>query len=120
MQACVFHVEFSVTRDMTVDFCCICSNFSTCIHLLILLCGNNVQVYTLHVEYCFTQELTVDFLLFYVQTFPHASTCYSCCVEIMCKFLLCGVNVQVRVFHVEFCDTWDFTVEYCGIHVDHI
>ena len=50
VQACVFHVEFSVARDMTVDFCCICLNFSTCIYMLFLLCGNNVQACVFHVE----------------------------------------------------------------------
>ena len=28
--------------------------------------------------------------------------------------------MQVCVFHVEFCDTWDSTVEVCDIHVDHM
>ena len=50
VQPCVFHVEFSVSRDMTVDFCCICPNFSTCIYMLFLLCGNNVQACVFHVE----------------------------------------------------------------------
>ena len=80
----------------------------------------------------------------YVQTFPHASTCWSCCMGIMCKhvhfmwnakpqgiwlwtfccsclnlttcnhmlFLLCDNNVQICVFRIGFCDTWDFTVEF--------
>ena len=50
VQASVFHVEFSVARDMTVDFCCICPSFSTCIYMLFLLCGNNVLACLFHVE----------------------------------------------------------------------
>ena len=50
VQACVFHVEFSIARDMTVDFCCICPSFSTCIYMLFLLCGNNVLACVFHVE----------------------------------------------------------------------
>ena len=96
VQACVFHVEFSVARDMTVDFCCICPNFSTCTHMLFLLCGNNVQVCTFHVEYYVTRELTVGFLLFYVETFLHASTCYSCCEKIMIKHVYFMLNVMLH------------------------
>ena len=91
VQAFVFHVEFSVTRDMTVDFCCICPNFSTCIHMLILLYGNNVQACAFHVECKATRDLTVDFLLFMLKPYHVPKSCkslicYSCYVIIMCKY----------------------------------
>ena len=129
VQACVFHVEFSVTRDMTVDFCCIyvqtfpqastcssycvkilckyvyfmwnivshgiwlwifcslCLMFSTCLHMIFLLCENNVQAYVFHVEFSVTRDMTVDFCCIYVQTFRHASKRNSCCVKIICKYV---------------------------------
>ena len=69
VQACVFHVEFSVARDMAVDFCCICPNFSRRIYMSFLLCGNNVQACEFHVECNATSDLTVDFLLFMFKLF---------------------------------------------------
>ena len=74
MQVCVFHVEYSVTRDLTVDFCSLCLMFSTCLHMLFLLCENNVQICAFHVECSVTWDLTVDFLLFMFTIFhmhPH-------------------------------------------------
>ena len=73
---------------MTVDFCCICPNFSSSIYMLFLLCGNNVQVCTLHVEHCVTWNLhAVDILLFMFKLFPHAATRNFCYVKIMCKYV---------------------------------
>ena len=43
--------------------------FSTCIHMLFLPCGNNVQICVFHVEYSATRDLTVDFLLFMFNVF---------------------------------------------------
>ena len=43
VQAGAFHVECKATRDLTVDFLLSCLNFSTYIHMLFLLCENNVQ-----------------------------------------------------------------------------
>ena len=68
-------------------FICSCLNFSTCIHMFFLLCENNVQVCAFHVECNGTRDLTVDFLLYMSNFFPHASTCNSCCVELMCKYV---------------------------------
>ena len=49
-----------------------------------------MQVCVFHVEYSVTRDLTVDFLQFMFNVFhmsPHVSTCYSCCVKIMCKYV---------------------------------
>ena len=104
VRACAFYVECNATRDLTVGFfCCSCSHFSTCIHmLLILLCGNNVQACAFHVECKATRDLTVNFLL----------SCLNFSTYIHMLFLLCENNVQVCAFHVECNVTWGLIVDF--------
>ena len=83
-------------------FCCSCSHFSTCIHMLILLCGNNMQACAFHVECKATRDLTVDFLL----------SCLNFSTYIHMLFLLCENNVQVCAFHVECNVTWGLIVDF--------
>ena len=63
------NVEYGVTRDLPVDVFCLCLMFSTCIHMLFLLCENIVQICAFHVECSVTRDLTVEFLLFMFTNF---------------------------------------------------
>ena len=58
--------------------------------VIFLLCENNVQVCAFHVECSVTRDLPVDLLLLIF----NFSTCYSCCVEIMCKHVYFKWNVM--------------------------
>ena len=71
---CAFYVECSATLDLTVDILLFMFKLFTCIYMLFLLCGNNVQVCAFHVECSATRELTVDFLVLMFKLFhmhPH-------------------------------------------------
>ena len=85
------NVEYSVTRDLTVDVLLFMSNVSTCIHMLFLLCENNVLAFLFHVEFSVARDMTVDF----------CCICPNFSTYIYMLFLLCGNNVQACVFHVE-------------------
>ena len=76
--------------------------------MFFLLCENNVQVCAFHVECNVTRDLTVDFLL-YMSNFFHMHPHIILAVWNYCASMRisCG-----------YWDTWDSTVELCGIHVD--